>query len=197
MNSDKDFFTNFYNLQLENRLKFFILIWHTGKFASSIENELDLTNKESIHKFGEIIQNLGFLSIENKFNADTQQIENYYYISYKNFENMFFHVLDKAHVKDDIQAFNIVLDDRKNIDPLLISKLSMKISNDRVLSREKFITLLEKNIAFFFLFILRLSPTIASNDYFSNFLNELFLKFVIDHSTFVSRNLWDLIDVNY
>ena len=63
---EEDFFNEIYFLDLKNRLNFFLLIWNKGKFQNDLEQELELTQKESLKKYAEMMQKLGFLSIEKR-----------------------------------------------------------------------------------------------------------------------------------
>jgi len=173
MSYDETFFDNFYNLKLKHRLEFFLLIWYYGKFHSEILNELDLTRKESVIEYAKMIHKMGFLSIEQKHNSSNYQDENFYFISDDNFNNIFVHICNKSGVAFNPDAYQLAFRDRANIHPLMEEKIDTKLDFDESFSKKELFAILNKNLAFFFLFIMRISLTIKQNEYFDAITNAL------------------------
>lgn len=166
MEHDKAFFDKIYSLKLINRLKFFLLIWNNGKFEDELEKELEISQTESLQKYSKMIETLGFLSIGKKLNSNSTKKENFYFISDENFKNIFIHICDKVKVKFNQEAYELAFNERINIYPIIEEKINAKLDSNELLLKEVLTALLNKNIAFFFIFIMRTSQKIKNNEFF-------------------------------
>lgn len=202
MNYDDEFFTKIYHLSLINRIKFSIYIWKDGKFQSTLQNLLqiphnNLSNKESIEKYAEHTQKLGFLTIIKRMNPHTQKEENFYLISDENFMKIFLHLCQIAHIAYDLLKYNLIFNDRMNVKADIINDIQNRLKNDKLLNEKKLIMLLNKNLGYFFLFIMKCSSTMNKHDdELFHFYNEVTVRLSVPAGTFVSRNIYDLIDVD-
>ena len=163
---------NFGNVQIFNRLAFFLTIWKEGRFQSDIDEILRLTRTESFDKYSKYLKLNGFISIEVRSNPQTLIDENYYHISYDNFKIIFKHIC-KSTMKDfNNEIFEFLVEDRINITSEMVNKIESEIKANRGIITEDLFYYLEKSFAFFFLFIIQFSPNINLNKSVSVFLHD-------------------------
>lgn len=120
-----------------------------------------------------MIHKLGFLSIEQRYNSGNYQDENFYFISDNNFNNIFRHICTKARVEFNPDTYELAFKDRDNIYPILDEKMNIKLDFDDSLQKEHLLSILNQNLAFFFLFIMQIGLKLKHNKYFDELTTAL------------------------
>ncbi len=182
MKSEIEFYDRFYNLTLLNRLKFFLMVWNKGSTKSDLEKTLHLNTNESIESFSDTLNKNGFLTI------DASNSDPYYFISETNFKNIFNHICDSSHIPKDEKMYELVRNNRKEINPDLIKKLPYELSNNKLFEEKNLTLLLEKNIAFLFIFIMGFKEELRKDKQFNDFYINSILAILKYQTSIYSSN---------
>ena len=173
----EEFYDKFYYMHLVNRLKFFLLLWAKGKYSRALEEHLQLNPEESLEKYSEIMENLGFLTIDKNISPDGPNKDFFLYISDENLKNIFKHVFKSVNFNFNQDIVDLVSEDRKNVDLDILNEMEFEIGSNQKFSEKRLFYFLEKSISFFFTFIITLSPVIRTNEqnkrFFSNISSQL------------------------
>ena len=176
METVEEFYDNYYFMHLINRLKIFLLLWAKGKYSRSLTDQLQLTENESIEKYTEILVNLGFVTIDEKVSPDGPNKDKFIYISDENFKNIFKHIFKSIGLDFNQEIFETISKDRENVELSIIDQIQFKLETDQSFTEKQLFFMLEKSISYFFVFLIKLSPTVNTKEDLTQFFTGVSQK---------------------
>lgn len=173
-----------YSLDSENRCKFFLEIWCKGAFQSDLFTSMPLIKRESIEEFEQVELIKGLVTVTNRENPATRQVENFFLISEKNLSNLFFQICKYAEMKFtvykdkilEIQQELLQLHEKNNFEIPVLEDIPNSLGNsdyDKIHS-----TLLKKDNIYLLLWLLKTCPTINRNEKLNKFFASAIIKII-------------------
>ena len=163
------------NLPVDNKINFFLLIWNKGEFQNNLIQHIQFLQPNSLVKYAKTLKNFGFLSIETKESPNSKNLENFYFVSEKNFINIFNHICRSVRIPFDENIRISLFNSKKELTSDLITDIQNDLIFDDLLDRNK-INLVNKSISVFFYYIIRSCCSIVPNSAVDVFMNTIFTK---------------------
>lgn len=176
MENGVDFYDQYYFFHLMNRLSFFLMIWNDGSYKSDIEKKLVISKEESLVDYSNTQLESKFISIENRLNPDTNEKEQFYFITTENFSAILDHITRSTLHTFHENTIKFLLEDRIHINLGLIQGIDTVAKINHVPTEKQLFYYLETSIAFFFVFIMQLSPKAQNTEFIQSHL------FLLGHS---------------
>lgn len=163
-------------MNIEDRLKFYLLIWRKGGFKNTILEELHIEDSRELEMVVNEFNKKGFLEIlEHKDNTAIPKYDAFYFVSDDNLKSILKHICEFSSLAYSDMVYELIQEDRINYDPLIIEEFTQKMQQkelkDRVL-----LLLLEKSVSFFFIYIMEFGKLFKEKEelrfYFNDFMIE-------------------------
>ena len=168
-----------YNLDFENRWKFYFEIWIKGAFQSDIMIAMPLVKRESIEDFVQIEHKRGFVTIIDLKNQSSKQQEKFFLISDENLSNIFLQICKHAQIyfneiiQDVIQEL-MQLNEKDDFELPVLEEIPVSFGNDKRIDKVHS-ALLEKDHLYLLLRKQKTSPSIKRHEE----LNKFFTKAIV------------------
>lgn len=161
---------------VEQKITFYLMIWYAGDFQSNILNHLQKVNSQSIRKYTKILEDLGFLTIDNKINPNTSDLEKFYFISQKNFKGIFNHLCRSVKSSFNENVFISLLKSKKPFSVDVVNAFLDDLIFDDLLDNKKLFNLLNRSFSTFFYFVIKLGSSIDSNSTADIFMKTIYTQ---------------------
>lgn len=172
---NNDYFDRVFRIMpIQDRLRFYLIVWKKGALKSEIKKILSIGDSKNLEIVAKEFQKNGFLEILlHKDNLAIAKDDAYYYVTEDNFTNIMKHICDCSSVSFTKSVYNLLYTDRANFTSEILENFQERLkSND--FSDQIIFLLMDRSISLFFLYILEKGMLFRNeskiNDVFNDFL---------------------------